>query len=73
MRLQPAVLTILLHGPGMAAVDGKLYVTGGGNKASTENTTCGEVLDLKTMQWEALPPMRTARKRHGGWLIWGCV
>ena len=54
----------------MAAVDGKLYVTGGGDGGTT---TCGEVLDLETMQWEALPPMRTARRFHGGWLTWGSV
>ena len=52
----------------MTAVDGKLYVSGGGGNIAT---TCGEVLDLETMQWEALPPMRTARYAHGGWLAWG--
>ena len=47
----------------MAAVDGKLYVTGGYDRGSTSKT--GEVLDLATMRWSALPEMATPRGYHG--------
>ena len=49
---------------GMAAMDGKLYVTGGHNGSPL---SCGEVLDLSTMQWQSLPVMNTPRYNHGKW------
>ena len=50
---------------GMAAVNGKLYVTGGYNRENSSALTTGEVLDLATMQWESLPEMTTQRYEHG--------
>ena len=45
---------------GMAAMDGKLYVTGG-RDGGNNRSKAGEVLDLATMRWESLPEMTTPR------------
>jgi hypothetical protein len=51
---------------GMAAVDGKLYVIGGGDNHNVLNALeSGEVLDLATMQWSVLPKMASRRSGLG--------
>ena len=49
----------------MAAIGDKIYVAGGGYNDNTA-TSSGEVLDLQTMHWKALPEMGSACFGLGG-------
>lgn len=49
--------------PAAAALEGKLYVTGGSD--GTQALSSGECWDPGTGQWTAVAPMNTARSNHG--------
>ena len=58
---------------GMAAINGKIYAIGG-TEDSKDALSSGEVLDLKTMKWKALPEMATPRMDFGERAaLWGRV
>ena len=50
---------------GLAAIDGKLYVVGGGAPTGVLNS--GSVLELEMMSWDALLEMGAKQIYHGLW------
>ena len=49
------------YGPGVAALDGKIYAVGGINN-DDDYLSSAEVFDLQTNAWTKLAPMRSRRK-----------
>ena len=52
-------------------MNGRIYVTGG-KGIEMDVLSTGEVLDLQTMRWGALPDMGTSRALHGKLRKWMC-
>merc|ERR1719424_1139071 len=51
--------------PGMAVLDGKLYVAGGVSEADGATSNLVERYDLAANAWEEVAPMAEARHAHG--------